>query len=878
MWIFCRLFLLMAGVIVVNFQLALRQGEFATPISVRVEGLSERELADARLLVIDLVDSRQFIAPTAPGSWDCPPRCIVEVLLEFPAPVQSNATVHVTLGSEAFTFQLQELESYHGTYRLPQDVNLGAVPSYANCRNWPGRDVFISYFLASSAPGLTLVLLLALTTLIGSYLPIRDAFRSALGITAPPFVTPDSNVRWWSAIGCAGLIVGFSALEFMQPYYFTQDDVMVGELPAVVLGCRSLWAGVFPDWNPYVFLGAPLAPMGFWSITYPPMLASYAVARHVLGDECATMEVFAALHLLAGFFAQRLLCRRIGMSAFVANLAALSFVFAGCILIMGRSWHYFIAYAVWLPMLGLAIERFRQGPVGWKWAAGVGLIFGLAYHAGFPQIVANLGIFFCAAIAAVAIGDRLPFRRVAIVAPAFLFGIGLSAPLLLHHLQMTGGHERFTPNEPGVYDQLQGAFLPYPLAMAELPIHWGSFDVEKMGHFYFFGGLFAVLFALQAVGFWTCWPDRSAWARAWWVPCGMFAFLLLLGDPGMLWKAMAELPMSKFYLRYSIRFYPLFAFCAILGGGLVLERILAVLRQRRSAEVVVGVLMSGVLAYHLAMCQSSFYTYGFRAYPELPAGFEETFHPYADKQFVSDKNSRRIASWTTLRSVSPDYYASLPLNLPHYYQVPSVFGYDPVVEGQPRVAQVYRKFEQDPVAAYKAYGVGWHLCSVPETPTASPNKGSWFNEHTVNHERAYRRLPKAELKVLQHSQGVTLYELPDVDPLAFGDTKTKSALPMHLHGRGADVDVTSLAAGARVTLNFLWQPQMTCTLDGEVLTLEADEWQRIVTTLPRPGWTLAFRYEPPWLQTCTVGAGICAVALSFAWLLGWFGRRDEKST
>ena len=32
-----------------------------------------------------------------------------------------------------------------------------------------------------------------------------------------------------------------------------------------------------------------------------------------------------------------------------------------------------------------------------------------------------------------------------------------------------------------------------------------------------------------------------------------------------------------------------------------------------------------------------------------------------------------------------DYYASLPLNLPHYYQVPSVFGYDPIVEGQPRV-------------------------------------------------------------------------------------------------------------------------------------------------------------------------------------------------
>src|SRR5205807_9269199 len=180
--------------------------------------------------------------------------------------------------------------------------------------------------------------------------------------------------RFWNLAGWLFLIGGFGGLECMQPYYFTQDDALVGELPGILLGCRSLWEGTFPDWNPYVFMGAPLATIGFWAITYPPQLLSYAIARHLLANEFATMEVFAALHLVVGFVAMRHLSRRIGMGAMTANIAALSFVFAGCILIMGRSWHAFIANAVWLPLLGIAIQQFREAPVGWKWIIGVGLV------------------------------------------------------------------------------------------------------------------------------------------------------------------------------------------------------------------------------------------------------------------------------------------------------------------------------------------------------------------------------------------------------------------------------------------------------------------------------------------------------------------------
>ena len=870
MWVYWRLFLLVAGIMLVNFPLAIRQGEFAAPIAVRLEGFSERDIAVCRLRAVYLVDSPEVVPMTRPGYWECPERCISQIYLHFPEPPNaSDGMVHLKIGDKAFALPLRELESEEGVYWLSDKVVLRDPPRFAMCRNWPGMQPFVIYFLIRSVPGLATVLLLALAVSIGMREPFRSRFQSIFGLapTSPAATTSAVTAeRCWNLAGWLFLIGSFSALEFMEPYYFTQDDALVGELPGILLGCRSLWSGVFPDWNPYVFLGSPLAIIGFWAITYPPQLISYAIARHLLGNEFAILEVFAALHLSAGFMAMRHLSRRIGMGAMSANLAALSFVLAGCILIMGRSWQPFIANAVWLPLLGIAIQRFREGPIGWKWILGVGLVLGLAYHSGFPQIVAILGMFLVVGVGTVALAESLPWRRLAAVAPALLLGIGLSMPLLWHHLQMTGGGiERFVPAENGIYDELPGALLPYPIVETGLPTKWGSDHVEKMGHFYFFGGVFALLFALQAVAFWMCFPERKAWGRSWWVPCGIFALLMVLGEPAFLWKGIAALPMSKFFLRYSFRFYPWLAFCAVLSGGLVLDRILAMVKRRTMWEIVFGGAMLCILAHHLAMCRASFYSYGFRPYPALPTEFESTFHPYKDVSFVGARNSRRMASWHPVRSPSPDFYAAMPLNLPHYYQVPSILGYDPVVEGQPRVTKMYDRLQQEPEAACKAYGVGWHLFSYSDMPTTAPNQRFQTLENAILFEPAYRGLLKAKMTTIAVERGTTLKELAGVDALAFATAQPERALPMQLHCRGVDVDVAGLPAGTAVTINFLWYPQMSLELDGQPLAVGQDDWQRITTTLPTAGKALSLRYEPPWGKTCGVGAALCLAALVLAW-------------
>jgi hypothetical protein len=869
MWFKGRILALIVGIVLVNAHMAVRHGDFAVPMTVALEGFSEQEVTGARLRFVGL-GSDDLIAASRPGYWECPPRCAVQIFVVFTESMRGHdGVVRVEMGDQVFSLPLRELESEDGAYWLPDSVVLTPPPTFAMCRNWPGMQAFLQHLVVRSLPGLLTVLALMLLVWVGMGERFRETFRSVMSMTVgrPPGGRLGMD-RSWNLAGWTFLIGGFAFLEWLEPFYFTQDDALIGELPGILLGFRSLWHGTFPDWNPYVFLGSPLATIGFWTITYPPQLISYAIARYIMGDEFATMEVFAGLHLIAGFLAMRHLSRRIGMSALTANLAALSFVFAGCILIMGRSWHAFIANAVWLPLLGIAIQRFREGPVGWKWIVGVGVVLGLSYHAGFPQIVAILGMFLVVGLGTVAVAERISLRRLAAAVPAIMLGIGLSLPLLLHHLQMTGGGiERFVPVENGCYDELAAAVLPYPLVEAGLPTNWGSLHVEQMGHFYFFGGLFALLFALQAVAFWVVFPERSAWGRSWWVPCGIFALLMVLGEPAFLWKGIAALPMSKFFLRYSFRFYPWLAFCAILSGGLVLDRALAMLRYRRTWELLVGGAMLCVLAFHLAMCRPSFYSYGFRPFPELPTEFETTFHPYGDKELVSDKNSRRMASWHQVRSPSADFYAAMPFNLPHYYQVPSIMGYDPVTEGQPRVTKMYERLQKEPAAACKAYGVGWHLFSYSDTPTMSPNKRFRMLENAILFEPAYRELLKVEMATISEQHGTTLKELPGVDPLAFVTGRPEQALPMRLHCRGADVDVAGLAAGSPVTINFLWYPQMTLALDGKPLSVDKDDWQRITTTLPRAGSTLSLRCDPPWGKTCGIGAAVCLTALLLAWVL-----------
>src|SRR6185437_12777121 len=130
----------------------------------------------------------------------------------------------------------------------------------------------------------------------------------------------------------SGLVVVIGCLwmlECLQPFYFTQDDNFSQFLPTILHGCRSLEAGIFPNYNPFQLLGAPAASVGVYALTYLPTYASHLAARFLLGNEYCTIEVFCWFHLLLGYAAMYWAARMAGMRPALAACAAVCFALSG---------------------------------------------------------------------------------------------------------------------------------------------------------------------------------------------------------------------------------------------------------------------------------------------------------------------------------------------------------------------------------------------------------------------------------------------------------------------------------------------------------------------------------------------------------------------
>ncbi|MEX2026139.1 MAG: hypothetical protein WEH44_02545, partial [Pirellulaceae bacterium] len=191
----------------------------------------------------------------------------------------------------------------------------------------------------------------------------------------------------WFLAGFALLAANLALLEFRHSYTFTHDDNLSQFLPVILQSCRGFFDdGAFPTFNPHQYAGAPTASLGTYALTYPPTYASFAFARWVLGDENATIEVFAFAHLLAGYCTMFWAGRSIGLRPLLAAAGGLCFALCGFFLIGGRSWYYMLPLATWLPLVALAIWRLSAGPIGWRWVLWTGLLLGVLFHAGNAQM------------------------------------------------------------------------------------------------------------------------------------------------------------------------------------------------------------------------------------------------------------------------------------------------------------------------------------------------------------------------------------------------------------------------------------------------------------------------------------------------------------
>ena len=671
----------------------------------------------------------------------------------------------------------------------------------------------------------------------------------------------------WFWAGLAFVVAAFALLELLDPYFFCQDDALSLELPGVLMSCRGIWQGLAAEYNPFIFLGSPTPAI---SGTYPPMYLAYGIARHLLGDEYATFDVFAAIHLLAGYCLTFVVARRLGIGPVLATLASLTFVLSGPVLVMARCWHSFSVLPVAIPLFALLVDRLRTGPLTWRWPVATGLSLGAYYHSGFPQLfVLGCGLMLVHAAALAAFGE-VPWRRLRWLVPALAFGAALSIPVFYQQWRLS---REMSFDDPGGGDGVGGnllsMLLPYPLVRGTLPNIWGSLNLQWNGHFYYFGSVLLVAFlAAVAVLAWRQTGGRAHVANtgdssrlqlALVIPA-VVAFLLSLGDSGGVWWLMGLLPVG---LRNNpFRAMPWFVFFACLVGARYLEDFVAsrqpiagqsLEKQRLRLLFAIAGIGLVLVALHLTRIGIAFYTYGFRPYPQLPTELAKVVGP--------DEGGRqqRIMSFAAMRSTDPSYPLAMPHNLPCAYELPAFFGYDPLVQRFGRYTACLERVLVKPQAAFAAYGVRWLV--IHRTAW-----GGWKPETPNRFEQVF---PFVELLHTplggnpQQPMGelvdyVKVIEIPDAAPLAFDAARPTEALPLRMSVAGLDVDLGSEAEPRKIVANFLRYPDIVATADGKPAAVTEDGWQRIVVDVPADAKQIRIRYSPPRAPGIVMGVLLAA--------------------
>ncbi len=713
---------------------------------------------------------------------------------------------------------------------------------------------------------------------------LRAAFRNERVFSfASPLLLDrdwsDSPSPGWKGLIWAGagfFILCFALLQFNQPFYFTQDDNFAQFLPVMREGCRSLFAeGIFPVWNPYQFLGAPVADVGVYALTYPPTWLSYLIARHLPGDANAMLEVFAFLHLAGGYVAAYALGRVLGMRRFLSALLGLSHVLCGWQLFAGRGWYYVLPLAFFLPLLGVCLVRLARGAVGWRWVLGTGLVIGALFHAGNAQMWVYVLMFFALALSVLTLSRVLPWRRaLSGGGGALLGGIGFAAPLLWPQVAFTAKVLRQSEGYGGAmgWRGLLDTFLPPFLGPDASPEVYTNGDLSYAAHRFDTGTALAlggVLALLGILGMLAARRFRGGRGSRQGSMCGAelaaalagTSLLLSLGHSGVLWSVLCRVPGFT-YFTHPFKFSAFFTFFLLVMGGVFWERVMRAFPPPRALLAGLGAVAAGLLLFHASQSRLAAYLYADRPYPDLP--------PLVEKHLREEGG--RVLAVAPVRSGAPGFPLALLLAFATAYRIPALDGYDRLVTNTEENFAAQKMLFADP-EMLPEYGVRWILVSrYAISPRLSGVKAvepveTGRDRLTASIADVWFRKP-ACLDPLVDAGIILLYDMAPPRPLAFSSCYPDMSLPLRARWDGVDVEIP--AGGTdNVVVNFLWRPAMEAFQGGRRLPLDADRFGRMVIPGRVDSGTVEVRYRPPWGRGSLLGLVLLAAAAG-CW---WWGRR-----
>lgn len=739
---------------------------------------------------------------------------------------------------------------------------------FAHLLNWPSDAAILKRVLLHPVVlvfvGLWLLVLVSYSVLRKR--PVQPSLLDALVATRIAGISSSEGQRlgprwttgpsWWLG-GLAVLVACLWFLETPAAFHFTQDDNNVQFLPGMLYGCRAVWAGSVPAWNPHQFLGAPLAEVGTYALTYPLTYVSYALAHHVLDNGYATLEVFCLMHLAGGYCAFWWFSRRLGLAPPLCSAAGLCFALSGYALVAGSFWYYMTPTFLWVPLLGISVLRFAEHDPGWGWILGSGAAVGLYFHAGNVQMwTCAMGVY-SIAILWVSLSGRNPRRRLLQALAALTIGVGVAAPLLVPQFLSVQGLERAGGGGPGALDGMHALLLPFPIGETH---YWGveSRFGRYFAQIYYAGTVFTLVWLASLATAWI-YPRRLGRICA--NPLCVLALvtlLLSLGDPGVLWYLQAKLPVLEKF-THPVKLLPLFHFFSLSAGAVVVHQLTSRTRSPVRWQVLCFVVVLVLLTYHVSLVRRSWNSFTDVPYPAMPREL--------DRLLKEDGKAARIVPVKSALSVGVDFPPGLADNYPTVYGIDSLSGLDPLVSFRPEYQQVERRLSADLLDTLRRYGVTHlvlHGTGDSSRLRESPCVSCYTERKDLYRLEALRRYC-ANREPCYEDREMSVFLLDNTAPIAYGGADPIQSFSVVKGPSRLIVDVSCLPSGGKVVINYLWYRAIRLSADGQRLTSWADDFGRIATTVPPNTRTVTVHYQSPWLLGIALGAAVIAAGMVIAW-------------
>lgn len=160
-----------------------------------------------------------------------------------------------------------------------------------------------------------------------------------------------SGGDWWALLALAGVlaVIGLNRVAFDA--WISRFDLYTFFVPWYAFLGERLREGAIPGWNPHLFSGTPFAadPESGWM--YLPAMFAFT-----LFDVLAGFKALLLIHLAVAGFSAYAFARVLGLGAFAALAAAVTFSVGPVLQWTSACCLVLIEYAVWVPPALLGIE------------------------------------------------------------------------------------------------------------------------------------------------------------------------------------------------------------------------------------------------------------------------------------------------------------------------------------------------------------------------------------------------------------------------------------------------------------------------------------------------------------------------------------------